>query len=284
MTRRTYCHGRLWNRMNSTAQSSPQSPLIYRVCLLSLVVLAILSALAFLRIPGVVGWTWLMPAFLALAVTTTLAGETRRLPLQNILTVAGLIFFISGLAHFISARTGIPFGSFFYTENMGPRILGTLPIAIPFIWIVGLLSSRGVARLILRPWRKMRAYGFWLIGITALLIVILDLSLEPFASRTFRYWIWTMPDKSLDWFGAPWFSFIGWFLIAILILAFATPWLIQKKPGKTPPPDYHPLVIWLLLQSLMLISNGVNQFWVATIAGALLSVVVTSFAIRGASW
>ncbi|MEI9864038.1 MAG: hypothetical protein WDN00_05695 [Limisphaerales bacterium] len=41
------------------------------------------------------------------------------------------------------------------------------------------------------PWRKMRTYGFWLIGMTALFTMLFDCALEPFASHLKHYWIWT---------------------------------------------------------------------------------------------
>jgi len=69
--------------------------------------------------------------------------------------------------------------------------------------VVTILNSRGVARLILRPWRKTRRYGFWLIGLTAALALVFDLGLEPFATRVKSYWLWSPTKLGLSWYGAP---------------------------------------------------------------------------------
>ena len=122
---------------------------------------------------------------------------------------------------------------------------------MPFVWVVAVLNSRGVARLILRPWRKLRAYGFWLIGITVALTVLFDAGLEPFAAGVKRYWLWQPTRIPVTWGSAPVTNFLGWLLTALLILAFATPALIDKRarPGSRPP-DYHPLGVWMLAMIL----------------------------------
>ena len=74
---------------------------------------------------------------------------------------------------------------------------------MPLIWVVVILNSRGVARLILRPWRKIRNYGFWLIGLTAALTMLFDLAFDPFASRVKHYWLWVPTKLPLTWQGAP---------------------------------------------------------------------------------
>ena len=112
----------------------------------------------------------------------------------------------------------------------GPKLFKTLPWALPLIWIVAILNSRGVARLILRPWRKIRNYGFWLIGLTAVLTVLFDLALDPFAARVKHYWLWVPTKFPLTWQGAPLVNFLSWAVVSLLILAFVTPVLINKHP------------------------------------------------------
>jgi len=88
-----------------------------------------------------------------------------------------------------------------------------------------------VGRLILRPWRKVKNYGFWLIGLTALLAVAFDLALEPFAWHVKHFWLWQPTRLSVTWQGTTLLNFIGWAFVSLLILAFATPSLIRKQPG-----------------------------------------------------
>jgi uncharacterized membrane protein len=227
---------------------------------------------------------WAEDLFPILALATTLMTMGRSLPAQNVILAATLIAVISGIVETISAKTGIPFGPLVYTDNLGPELFGTLPWPIPVIWVVVILNSRGVARLILRPWRKMGKYGFWVIGLTCLLSVILDLGFEPFAARVNHYWIWHVPNTVLAWYTAPWVNFVGWATTTLLILAFTTPWLINKKQFKNAPRDYYPLIVWLLLNLLLATGNAAHHLWWAAGFSLVASIIVATFAWRGARW
>jgi hypothetical protein len=72
-------------------------------------------------------------------------------------------------------------------------------------------------------------------------------------------------------------------MASLLILAFATPSLINKKKAKHPP-DYQPLVLWLLFELLFLTGVSAHQLWPASAAIALIGIVVSVFAVRGAKW
>ena len=129
-----------------------------------------------LDLPGKPGWPealllifWPRPA-----PSRALA---RQLPLQNVLLAAFVIGLMGGAVQALGVTMGIPFGPFLFGAEAGPQLFETLPWTMPLIWIVAILNSRGVARLILRPWRKIRSYGFWLIGLTALLTLLFDLAL-----------------------------------------------------------------------------------------------------------
>jgi uncharacterized membrane protein len=224
---------------------------------------------------------WPVGLLLLLTVATVLAGLTRRLPGQNVLLASALILLMGGAAHCVGALTGIPFGRFDYTEHAGPRLSNSLPWSVPTIWLVAIMISRGVAQLILRPWRTTRAYGFGMMGATAFLVVLLDLGLEQFATKVNHYWIWQPTKFPLLWYGAPLMNFLGWGITALLILAFVTPTLINKKPV-TFPPDYQPLVVWLLLSLLFVTGEATHHLWLAVAVSGLSSLAVAVLAIRGA--
>jgi uncharacterized membrane protein len=227
---------------------------------------------------------WPDGLLVVLATAATLAALARRLPGQNVILASLIIAFIGGALHTVGALTGIPFGPYTYNyANVGRELFYPLPWAVPMVWIVLVFNSRGVARLVLRPWRKTRSYGFWVIGLTAALVVLLDLGLEPFATRVKGFWFWTPTKLPFAWYGAPFVNFIGWAVGTLLILAFATPTLIDKKKVKHPP-DYHPLNIWLLLNLLFATGALAHGLWPATIAIVAASLMVTIFALRGAKW
>lgn len=193
------------------------------------------------------------------------------------------IAFISSGIMTVAALTGIPFGPYVYSEELGEKIFDALPWSVPLIWTVVIVNGRGVARLIVRPWRKTNYYGFWVIGLTCGMAVILDLGLEPFAVFVRDYWIWQVPKSVPDWYTAPWVNFLGWFVAALAILAFTTPWLINKQPVKVPI-DYHPLVVWLLINVWLATGNALHHLWVAVTLSLGVNAAVSIYAIRGARW
>jgi len=196
--------------------------------------------------------------------------------------VSIIITFIAGAVESIGASSGIPFGPFSYTANIGQELFHPLPWAMPLVWIVVILNARGVGRLVLRPWRKGKNYGLWLIGVASLLVVLLDLGLEPFATRVKRYWLWGVSKTSLNWYNAPWVNFVGWAVTALLILAFATPSLINKIPAKqSPATDWFPLVVWLMLNFLLATAAVSNQLWPAAVFVIANNMIVAALAVWG---
>ena len=227
-------------------------------------------------------WRWLEAALWPLAAATSIVGLARRLPEQSVFVAMTLIMAITLAILSVSEWTGVPFGPRAYTDALGPRLFGA-PWAIPFLWLAIVVSSRGVARLIMRPWRKTTYYGFWVIGLACLLIVLFDAGLEPFATRVKHYWFWEVPPEVPGWYSAPWVNFLGWFATALGILAFTTPWLINKQPVKQPT-DYHPLVLWLLLDFYFMTGCALRQMWPAVGFSLAADTIVTVYAVRGARW
>ena len=225
---------------------------------------------------------WVTGLFWLLAAATSLTGLARRLPEQNVLMAATLIVAISFAIAGVAEKTGVPFGPRTYTDALGARIFG-VPWPIPLVWLVVIVNGRGVARLIMRPWRKTTYYGFWVIGLTCGMAVVFDESLEPFATRVKHYWFWETRVNVPGWYSAPWVNFLAWFAGALGVLGFTTPWLINKQPVKQPT-DYHPLVLWLLLNFYFATGNALEQLWPAVAFGLVFNTIVTVYALRGARW
>jgi uncharacterized membrane protein len=250
------------------------------------VFLAFLLSLAFAWITLLLGlsddWPWNDALLWTLAAAAALSGLARRLPGQNVLLSAALIAALSFTIAVVADRTAVPYGPRVYSDRLGETILG-VPWPVPLMWIVILVTGRGVARLIMRPWRKTTYYGFWVIGLTGLLALLVDLGLDPFAARVKRFWLWQTSPNVLNWYSAPWVNFLGWLATALGILGFTTPWLMNKQPVKQPV-DYHPLAIWLLLNLYFATGNALHQMWPVTGLALAGCTVATVYAIRGARW
>jgi uncharacterized membrane protein len=226
---------------------------------------------------------WIEALLPVSAVATTLLALGKRLPLQNVLTAAALIGGIGSIITAVGALTAIPFGPLVYLDGMGPQLFGVVPWSMPLLWVVLIINGRGVARLIMRPWRKTNYYGFWVIGLTCALVVLFDLGFEPFASRVKSYWLWRTGPSALAWYSAPFANFLGWFIAALGMLVFSIPWLINKQPVKQPI-DYQPLAVWLLLNLWVATGNASHQQWAALGMVTTASVLTTTYAVRGARW
>jgi uncharacterized membrane protein len=227
---------------------------------------------------------WPDGLLLVLTTATLIASLTRELPGQNVMQATMIIGFIGGAVHTLGALTAIPFGPFTYNESIGQKLFDPLPWAVPLMWITVVLVSRGIARLMLRPWRKTPNYGFRLIGLTILLVLLLEAGLEPFATSVKHYWRWREPLIKPEWYSAPWVNFQGWLVTTLLILAFATPSFINKAPRPRPPAEYSSLAVWLLLNLLFGTGAAVHHLWQAAGFISLSSVIVAVFAWRGARW
>src|ERR1017187_4180327 len=219
-----------------------------------------------------------------MATARSVVALWRRLPAQNVLWAALIIAVIGGAAHALGEITDMPFGPFVFGPEAGPKLFKTQPWAVPLLWVFAILNSRGVARLIMRPWRKTKSYGFWVIGFTAALVMLFDFALDPFASRVNHYWFWTPTKFPVTWQGAPLVNFLGWAVLSLLMLAFVTPLLINKRPKGKSSPDYHPLGLWLAALVLFAGAAALKGLWPAVAVDAGIGVVTAVFAVRGGGW
>jgi uncharacterized membrane protein len=254
---------------------------IFNILLLTAFGLVVVRLWWPMNLPGKAGWPGAV--LLLLAAAGTVAALARQLPLQNVLFAASVIALAGGAATWLDLKTGVPFGPLL-SISAGPKLFGTLPWPIPVVWVVAVLNSRGVARLILRPWRKIQSYGFQLIGLTAGLAALFDLALEPFATRVKDYWFWEPTRFPVTWQGAPLVNSFGWAVVTLLVLAFVTPLLINKRPTPRQPPDFYPLAIWL--GGIFLFAAGCASagLWLATALDVVIAIVTAVFAVRGSRW
>jgi uncharacterized membrane protein len=249
------------------------------LCLVAVFAQMFLRSTAF----GQSGW----PAALLVIATAfaTLTSMARQLAGQNVMLAATIIAVAGGVAHAVGVITGIPFGPFAYLSGAGPMFFNTLAWPMPAVWIIVLLNARGVARLILKPWRKLKNYGFFVIGMAAALVVLFDLALEPFATRVNGYWVWLPTKFPWTWNGMPLINSLGWALVALITLAFATPAMINKHSrSRKLPPDFHPLIVWVLLLMLFGTGAAMNQLWSSLALCVATALTSTVFALRGAKW
>lgn len=119
------------------------------------------------------------------------------------------ILLISGSIEMFGVRSGFPFGRYAYTDLMGGKIGGILPWVIPVCWLILVFNAYVIISIIFSGQKRR---GIISILLTATVVTLVDLNLEPFAVHTMQYWIWEMKDSA--YYGVPWTNFLGWFMIA----------------------------------------------------------------------
>lgn len=225
-------------------------------------------------------------ATIVLAAAASIGALNRRLPMQNVLSVALITGIIGGAAHAVSANSGLamPFGPIVFSPAAGAKIFNVVPWTVPLLWIIALFNSRGVARLILRPWRKVEDYGFRVTGLTMALAVAFDLALEPFARHVKHWWLWQPTKLAINWQGAAPLNFVGWAFVSFLILVLSGPLLIRKQPGTAGTTGFHPLAIWLGALLMFAIGSAGAGFWPAAAVDTAIAAITAYYSIRGARW
>ena len=258
---------------------------VHLVLSLSLAAVFVLALATVFTPPNLSGkHGWLEALLLLLTVASTVTALARWLPLQNVLLATFVIAVTGGAAHALGAITSMPFGPFTFSTTAGNELFKILPWSVPLIWVVAIFNSRGVARLILRPWRKVSAYGFWLMGLTTALTVLFDFAFEPFASRVNHYWLWTPTRFPATWQGVPLSNFLGWLVVSLLIVIFIAPTLINKQPRKRHSHDFYPFTVWVGAIFLFGIACAQHGLLSAAIVNGIIAAVVTVFTIRGGTW
>lgn len=165
---------------------------------------------------------WLTSAVWSLSALTLLVGLTRRLPLQNVLTLAVGAGGIGGLVSWW----------------ISPAML--FDLVRPVVWITLAIGSRGTAQWLLKPWRGRGGYGWGVMALSvsiSLGVLAAEFLGNPAAGEA--HWPSARVGGGAIQVGA-------WTLTLVTIHVVTTPWVIDKRPA-VPPADAHSALVMLLL-------------------------------------
>lgn len=226
-------------------------------------------------------WRWTEGMIPLLASVAVLAALAARLPLQNVLAAGLLVLLTAGMVMAVCAFSGTPLGRFEFTRELGPRLLDYVAWPVPFLWLAVVLSARQSARVILRPWRRVKHYGWWLQGVSLLLGLGMSLALEPFGRLVLGWWKWPPAVAGhANWLGAPVFFPLAAALLLLGLQLIATPWLIAKRPTGLAP-DYGPVLTWLALDAWATLGTLGARFWTPAALGLAMGTAAAVLAWRG---
>ena len=178
-----------------------------------------------------------------LAATHVYFSAVDRLGLRRARITAAAILLSSALLETVGTLSGIPFGSYQYTDAFGPRMGGILPLAIPLAWFAVVAGA------------NLSLSQYWLGGsrapiaiATGAFAMLFDFLMEPFAYAIRGYWHWAgnvVPPQ----------NFFSWFIFSAL-LAWVTP--VYAEPARKADP--RPAITLGIMLGLFLaarISHGI---------------------------
>jgi putative membrane protein len=133
---------------------------------------------------------------------------------RGMLIFTAICLGVAGLSESLSLRVGFPFGSYHFTDVMGPKISG-LPVLLVLAYLGMAYCSWVMALMITGTRKPVSGHRTITVPLLASFIMLSwDLSMEADWSTVDRAWIW---HSGGAFFGVPWTNFFGWFLTAYAI-------------------------------------------------------------------
>lgn len=161
---------------------------------------------------------------------------------DNIIVFVGISVVITFVAEFLGTHYGLIFGHYYYTENLGLKVLD-VPIEIPLTWFNILYLSYILSQILLLPFFNFQRSSKIVIKILAssvlvgLFMVTWDFINDPYMV-SLGMWVWIQPAEffNLMLFDIPVSNFIGWFFTSALVIV-----LFEIYYFKTIHPEVTPL-------------------------------------------
>ncbi|HEX3550183.1 MAG TPA: carotenoid biosynthesis protein [Candidatus Elarobacter sp.] len=217
-------------------------------------------------------------ASMALGALAMLAYGVAALGVRRTLLFFGAAVVISACAELTGTKTGWPFGGYEYTDFLGPKLLGRVPIAVPLSWFTMGFASFALAAGVARA---RRAGTVPAIVLAAWLLTAWDLVLDPSMAapqlQYLHFWRW---HERGPYFGMPLRNLAGWFGTGLIFIAAGRAlWSERRTPAMPvllPFTVYAANVVWSMVLG---IAAGM---WPAALAGVLFALVPAALALRPA--
>jgi len=167
-------------------------------------------------------------------------------------------------AELAGTTTGLPFGTYYYTDFLGPKVLGHVPFLVPLSWY-----AVSVLALVLSSAVTGSTSGRVLL--TASFMVMWDLALDPAMVAGWPVWVWD--DPAGFFYGMPPINLVGWWLTSAVIAAGYS--VMGGVPKRFEP---WAAQLWLVSAALPLGLALVRQLWPAAAIGLVAVVIPVTIA------
>jgi uncharacterized membrane protein len=171
------------------------------------------------------------------------------------------------LVEAVGVRTGLPFGTYAYTGDLGPSLLG-VPVVVPLAWTMMAWPALVVGRTL------ARRLPVALVGGVAL--AAWDLFLDPQMVDA-GHWTWAHPDPALPLVpGVPLTNYVGWLLVAVVIVGTLDRLLTAHA---RPPGPAATLYLWTYGSSVLAHVVFFDRPGSALVGGVVMGAVALPFAL-----
>jgi len=143
-----------------------------------------------------------------------------------------LSFVVSLTFELLGTSQGWIYGSYQYTDRLGVKVFGLVPILVPLAWFMMMYASYAVANA-LAPWAQGITGWLWLTLLSALAMTAWDLVNDPIMV-TSGHWTW---QEKGPYFGIPLSNYVGWLETTVVVFGLyrLLEWVHPPRGDETPP-------------------------------------------------
>ena len=198
------------------------TPLLWTLVVLN-VVLTLVNAV----FPNHIPVPLLIPLLIGVPFAFALFHGAVRYQWSGILTFLVICLVVSNVLENTSILTGFPFGHYYYTSDLGPKLF-LVPLLIgPAYFGTGYLAWVLSTVLI----GDVRSKGSWFTTfavpfIASFMMVAWDLGMDPTSSTIRHSWIW---EQGGGYFGVPLTNYLGWFFTVYVFFQLFALYLRFRK-------------------------------------------------------
>jgi len=196
----------------------------------TLVVVDVVLTLVNAVFPNHIPVPLLIPILVLVPLAFALFHGAVRYHWSGILTFLVLCLVVSNVLENTSILTGFPFGHYYYTGDLGPKLF-LVPLLIgPAYFGTGYLAWVLATVLI----GDIRQKGSWFTTfavpfIASFIMVAWDLGMDPTNSTIRHNWIW---EQGGGYFGVPLTNYLGWFFTVYVFFQFFALYLRLRKASR----------------------------------------------------
>jgi uncharacterized membrane protein len=175
------------------------------------------------------------------------------------------------LVEAVGVHTGVPFGAYAYTGDLGAEVLG-VPAVVPLAWTMMAWPALVVGRTL------ARRVPVALVGGAAL--AAWDLFLDP-QMVTEGYWTWRGSFRGLPGVpGVPLGNYLGWLVVALVMMVLLA--TLAPRAGARQAEDtlMHVLYMWTYCSSVLAHAVFLGLPWSALWGGLAMGVVAVPLGVR----